>query len=130
MNPARITEAANQIDGFAQLPVIAQISLLYSEIESARAMSIPTSVICAAMNKAGSGVTVKYFRDAISTVRKRMKKSNNHGACIVEPKPPSTPQAPKPAQQTGTLTPSKERERKVSNYMDSSNPLLKKSNKE
>jgi hypothetical protein len=70
----KITETAKQIKGFAALPVTAQVSILYAEIEHARSLSIPLSSICEAMNAADSTVSLRYFREALSVVRRRMKK--------------------------------------------------------
>lgn len=134
----KITSDARLITGFADLPVTAQISLLYNEIEEARKLSIPLASICKALNDGGSKVELRYLREALSVVRRRLSKSG-------EPKPatstaagrttaasaaPATNKAGK-ASIEQNQTPREARERHAESYMNSANtnPLLRQLNK-
>lgn len=127
----KITEAGKQIPGFANLPVTAQISMLYDEIEAARKLSIPLSAIQSALNQAGSTVTLRYLREALSVVRARMR--NNGAAAAPETQPSaSTPKAPAKPGRSGIVekpakTPREAREQKAEQYTGSAtnNPLLR-----
>ncbi|MBI6621532.1 hypothetical protein YA0783_24905 [Pseudomonas corrugata] len=74
MNIERITEKAKQTSKFSELPITAQMSILYPLIIEAKGFGIPHKVICEAMNAAGSNVTLRYFREALKTVRAKYKK--------------------------------------------------------
>lgn len=127
----KITEAGKQIPGFANLPVTAQISMLYDEIEAARKLSIPLSAIQSALNQAGSTVTLRYMREALSVVRARMRKNGAAAAPETQPSAP-TPKAPAKPGQSGVIekpakTPREAREQKAEQYTGSAtnNPLLR-----
>ncbi|MGG5276305.1 hypothetical protein [Pseudomonas syringae pv. coryli] len=114
-------EKARSIEGFEKLPVTAQISLLYSEIEAARRHSIPLSVIQDHLSRAGSSVSVRYLRQALSVVRARLKEAepDTNGA---EPRP-LTPIKSNPAPSRSsenkaepTRTPKEARDQKADQY--------------
>lgn len=126
-----IIAAARRIKGFEKLPVTAQLSLLLAEIEAARKHRLPLQVICEALNEAGSKVTLRYLREALSVVRKR-----NQGmpaapqalpaAGIVKTSQTTKPQQTPGAVELENLTPKEAREQKAEAYVTgtSSNPLL------
>lgn len=130
-----LTEKARAIEGFKNLPVTAQISLLYNEIEAARLHSIPLSVIQEHLSEAGSSVSLRYLRQALSVVRARLK--DNAPLPLGEGKkrltPVKEPQAPTPviANPTSTKTPKEAREQKADAYTTpaSTNPLLRQHRK-
>lgn len=139
----KITEAGQKTKGFSELPITAQVSVLYLEIEDARKLSIPLSAICDAMNAAGSTVTLRYLREALSIVRRRMKaKGMQPGSGQIisstprEPEQQIEPKTPKPApipvQSTKTQTPKEARDKKAEAYTNSAsnNPLLRQLNKQ
>ncbi|NMZ71343.1 hypothetical protein [Pseudomonas peli] len=142
----QITEAGKQIKGFAELPITAQVSVLYIEIEAARKLSIPLSAICDAMNLAGSTVTLRYLREALSVVRRRMKaqgiapgagpapsaqtKSSTQQIVSSTTKPAILPVQSGNAE-TQSQTPKEARDQKAETYTSSAtnNPLLRQHHK-
>lgn len=138
----QITEAGKQIKGFAELPITAQVSVLYMEIEAARKLSIPLSAICDAMNLAGSTVTLRYLREALSVVRRRMKDQGiapGSGPAPRAQSKPSTQQSVSSSTKPATMpvqsgkaetphkTPKEARDEKADSYTSSAsnNPLLR-----
>lgn len=124
----KITAQAQQIKSFASLPATAQVSILYAEIDAARKLSIPLTAICEALNSAGSTITVRYLRQTLYVVKKRLEKA---GSAIPAPTqvPPAVAkqsQVPRDSAlpQDSTLTPKQARENKANSYMTSSNQLL------
>lgn len=128
----KITESGKRIPGFANLPVTAQISMLYDEIEAARRLRIPLSAIQSALNQAGSTVTLRYLREALSVVRARMKKNPDAAAVDSSQKrEPASKTPAKPVQpgapETPSTTPKEAREQKAERYTGSAsnNALLR-----
>lgn len=130
MNVDAITKKALATTRFADLPVTAQISILYPLIMEARKVGIPQSLICEAMNEAGSNVTLRYFREALSVAKKKIEKSgltpisskSTYDNDLTTEKP-NTAKKPK---DPNTVTTTKERDAKADSYMTArpSNPLL------
>lgn len=123
-----IRSKGQQIQGFATLPVTAQISLLYSEIEAARKLSIPLSAIQAALKEAGSNVSIRYLREALSVVRRRLKESPppSQARESGSANPPALPTQKRPARPGGRS--SKEaQDQKADSYTGSAvnNPLYR-----
>ncbi len=117
-----ITNKARAIDNFKDLPVTAQVALLYSEILEARSFRIPLAAICSALNDAGSTVTVRYLRDVLFVIRKQYKKLNKPIAieqnfASIKPQEVKVPTNEK-------ITPSEARKQKAEHYTSSNNPLF------
>lgn len=125
-----LTAKAGEIEGFERLPVTAQISLVYDEIETARKLSIPLSSICSALNKAGSKVTLRYLREALSVVRRRLKsKPLSLPFETIQNLSEKRPDSILIDQSTGK-TPKILRQEKADKYTNFENPLLRQFNKE
>lgn len=136
LNVDAITEKAKSTSKFSTLPVTAQISILYPLILEARSFGIPHSLICEAMNSAGSSVTLRYFREALSVVRAKHKK---HGIKVQPSKTTEGQQGtglarrevhPQEAASSSVpkgLTTTKDRQEKADKYMGltNSNSLIK-----
>ena len=125
----KITEKAKQMKGFANLPKTAQVSILYAEIDAAKKLSIPLTAICEAMNNAGSTVNVRYLRQALYVVKKRLQGTTEAGATAIPHSTSVQPSQKPPAAQTtnpatSSLAPKAAREEKANSYMTSGNPLL------
>lgn len=126
----KITDTARGISGFGELPVTAQVSMLYDLIAEAQSHNIPLKMICNALNEAGSKCGVRYFKEALFKVRKR--RTGRGIELPLEPtKPVSTVAAQKPPKSVQTdsegnsgLTPKQQREAKAKSYMVNDNPLL------
>lgn len=112
------------------LPVTAQISILYPLILEARSFGIPHSLICEAMNSAGSNVTLRYFREALSVVRAKHKKQGlkvqPSRTTDVLPRELSTSAQVQPKELTTAENPqglakTKDRQAKADKYMDHQN---------
>lgn len=122
---SEITKKARAIEGFKDLPVTAQVSLLYSEIIEARNFRIPLAAICSALNEAGSSVTVRYLRDVLFVIRKKYKKSSKNISIehtIETPKPNKSQEVSMPIIEK--IKPSEARKQKAEHYTSSNNPLF------
>ena len=134
MSTDQIIEAAKRIRDFDKLPVTAQISLLYAEITAARKHRLPLSTICSALNEAGSKVTLRYLRQALSVVRQRHKDeplptpSSHPAAGIAKHVSPAKPQQVSGEVELTAQTPKEAREQKAESYVSGtqSNPLLQR----
>lgn len=125
----KITDEAKKVSSFEKLTITAQVSIVYVHIEAARKLSIPLSAICEALNAAGSKVTVRYLREALSVVRRRLKANGGlaQDVSAIEGKTPSVePSVTAEPVRTDSpaSTPKAAREQKADSYMASSNPLL------
>lgn len=134
----KITSDARHISGFAELPVTAQISLLYNEIEEARRLSIPLASICKALNDAGSKVELRYLREALSVVRRRLSKPGESNVAKVTTARHTAAATVAPAKDKADKTPTEQnqtpreaREKHAESYMNPANmnPLLRQLNK-
>lgn len=125
----KITDEAKKVSSFEKLTITAQVSIVYVHIEAARKLSVPLSAICEALNAAGSKVTVRYLREALSVVRRRLKANGGlaQDVSVIESKSssvkPSATAEPVPTDSQAP-TPKAAREQKADSYMASSNPLL------
>lgn len=112
----QMIEKAKKMQGFSQLPVSTQIALLLPEIEEARRLRIPLKFIQSALAEAGSNVTLRYFREALSIARSRTR--------TIKPVTLSLPTAHEEAPSHQELTPKQKRDAKAEMYVNNSNPLL------
>lgn len=130
----KITEEAKKVAGFETLTVTAQIAILYSYIVEARKMSLPLSAICEALNNAGSKVSERYLREALSVVKGRLKANGGttQSSATVDAKLPVSSQTGNvqaPDTSSTAKTPKEAREEKANSYMTASNPLFAASSK-
>lgn len=112
----QMIEKSKKMQGFSQLPVSTQIALLLPEIEEARRLRIPLKFIQSALAEAGSKVTLRYFREALSIARSRTR--------TIKTLKPSLPTTHEEALNHQELTPKQKRDAKAESYMNQSHPLL------
>ena len=125
----KITDEAKKVRGFEKLTITAQVSIVFAQIEAARRLSIPLASICEALNAAGSKVTVRYLREALSVVRKRLKANGGIAQDVSPVEVESASVMPHVAAEPvrtdlPAQTPKAARDKKADSYMASSNPLL------
>ncbi|WP_150573837.1 hypothetical protein [Pseudomonas fluorescens] len=126
----KITQAAKREKGYEKLPGIAQVALVLSEIEEARALSIPLAAIQQAMEAAGSSVSLRYLRQALAVARARALKRQKHLniptstsalSASVEMPPALAEQPQRTEADQPPRSAKREREEKADRYVDSPN---------
>jgi len=124
----KITLKAKSIKAFKSLPITAQVALLHGEIMEARKFRIPLSAICAALNEAGSTVTVRYFREVLFVLRKSGQNTISSSGVVlpdVNDVRGNTVNAYETKERNDhNLSPSERRQQKADFYTKLTNPLL------